>query len=73
MEASVQKSWVWDGFVTVFLYYVLLTAVVVGGADFAFGVMLVTYVLPIAVVAGLGAMALARRVVPAGDAALVVN
>jgi hypothetical protein len=43
----------WNAFVAAFLYYTLLTVVVIGGADLGAGVMAVAYILPPALYAGL--------------------
>ncbi len=41
----------WNAFVAAFLYFVLLTAAVIGGADFAPLVMAVAYLLPVSLYA----------------------
>jgi len=41
----------WNGFVAAFLYFVLLTAAVIGGADFSRLVMAVAYLLPVSLYA----------------------
>jgi predicted benzoate:H+ symporter BenE len=41
----------WDAFVGAFLYFTLLTAAVIGGADFSRLVMAVAYLLPVSLYA----------------------